>query len=144
MSMILMAKAMNIKVRNPLRKLVLIKLADSANDKGECWPSYQHIAEQCEMSKCSVMRHILQLEKDGLLRREHRKGAVGIGSESGVCYLALDSAQESSLNHNEFISVSPKKRDYSFDSLVVTASCNRSFGLEFAKRFRAAKELAHG
>ncbi|EPS9346017.1 helix-turn-helix domain-containing protein, partial [Salmonella enterica subsp. enterica serovar Montevideo] len=30
MSMNLMAKAMNIKVGNPLRKLVLIKLADNA------------------------------------------------------------------------------------------------------------------
>ncbi|HIA8111342.1 TPA: helix-turn-helix domain-containing protein, partial [Escherichia coli] len=36
MSMSLMAKAMNIKVGNPLRKLVLIKLADNANDNGEC------------------------------------------------------------------------------------------------------------
>ena len=30
MSMLLMAKAMSIKVGNPLRKLVLIKLADNA------------------------------------------------------------------------------------------------------------------
>ncbi|ECG5516286.1 helix-turn-helix domain-containing protein, partial [Salmonella enterica subsp. enterica] len=45
MSMNLMAKAMSIKVGNPLRKLVLIKLADNANDEGECWPSYQHIAD---------------------------------------------------------------------------------------------------
>ena len=50
MSMNLMAKAMNIKVGNPLRKLVLIKLADNANDNGECWPSYQHVADQCELS----------------------------------------------------------------------------------------------
>lgn len=34
MSMSLMAKAMSIRVGNPLRKLVLIKLADNANDKG--------------------------------------------------------------------------------------------------------------
>lgn len=30
------------------------------------------------------------------------------------------------------------------DGLVVIASRNHAFGLEFAKRFRAAKELAHG
>lgn len=36
MSMTLMAQAMSIKVGNPIRKLVLIKLADNANDKGEC------------------------------------------------------------------------------------------------------------
>ncbi len=40
MSMELMVKAMKIRVGNPLRKLVLIKLADNASDQGECWPSY--------------------------------------------------------------------------------------------------------
>lgn len=38
MSMELMVKAMKIRVGNPLRKLVLIKLADNASDQGECWP----------------------------------------------------------------------------------------------------------
>ena len=52
--MSLMAKAMGVKVGNSLRKLVLIKLADNANDKGECWPSYQHIADQCECSRTAV------------------------------------------------------------------------------------------
>lgn len=40
MSMALMVKAMKIRVGNPLRKLVLIKLADNASDQSECWPSY--------------------------------------------------------------------------------------------------------
>ena len=53
MSMTLMAKAMAIKVGNPVRKLVLIKLADNANDNGECWPSYQHIADRCEPPRFS-------------------------------------------------------------------------------------------
>ena len=51
MSMELMVKAMKVKVGNPLRKLVLLKLADNASDHGECWPSYQHIADQCEISE---------------------------------------------------------------------------------------------
>jgi hypothetical protein len=56
MSMDLMVKAMKIKVGNPLRKLVLLKLAD-ASDLGECWPSFNHIAEQCEISRRSVISH---------------------------------------------------------------------------------------
>ena len=63
MSMQLMAYAMSLKVGNPLRKLVLLKLADNANDKGECFPSYQHIADQCEISRRAVMGHIQALEK---------------------------------------------------------------------------------
>lgn len=37
-----------------------------------------------------------------------------------------------------------KEQVQSPDGLVVTASRNRAFGIEFAKRFRAAKEQAHG
>lgn len=92
MSMNLMAKAMNIKVGNPLRKLVLIKLADNANDNGECWPSYQHVADQCEVSRSTVKSHIRALEEMGLLKREfRRKGEL---NQSNVFYLTLDDAQQ--------------------------------------------------
>lgn len=77
MSMMLMVKAMQIKVGNPLRKLVLLKLADNASDQGECWPSYQYIADQCEISKRSVMNHIDELCKSGLLKKVFRKGPKG-------------------------------------------------------------------
>lgn len=91
MSMNLMAKAMSIKVGNPLRKLVLIKLADNANDKGECWPSHQHIADHCECSKTAVRNHIDALEEMGILKRENRIGvANGKGNTSNVYYLNMD------------------------------------------------------
>ncbi|MDK2595424.1 helix-turn-helix domain-containing protein [Pseudoalteromonas obscura] len=54
-------------VGNHARKLVLLKLADNACDQVECWPSYQSIAEQCEMFKLTVMRHIADLEKAGFI-----------------------------------------------------------------------------
>ncbi|EOC1067819.1 helix-turn-helix domain-containing protein [Cronobacter malonaticus] len=93
MSMNLMAKAMNIKVGNPLRKLVLIKLADNANDNGECWPSYQHIADQCEISKRSVMNHIAALCDSGLVKKVTRKGEKG--NSSNIYLLHLDGAGDS-------------------------------------------------
>ena len=87
MSMELMVKAMKTKVGNPLRKLVLIKLADNANDVGECWPSYQHIADQCEIGRSTVKVHIRELEKCGLLRREfRRKGEL---NQSNLFHLSL-------------------------------------------------------
>ncbi|EBH6933828.1 helix-turn-helix domain-containing protein [Salmonella enterica] len=92
MSMNLMAKAMSIKVGNPLRKLVLIKLADNANDNGECWPSYQHIADHCECSKCAVKEHISALIKLGLMTKENRVGVNnGKGNTSNVYRLHLTS-----------------------------------------------------
>lgn len=91
MSMNLMAKAMSIKVGNPLRKLVLIKLADNANDEGECWPSYQHIADHCECSRSAVRTHIDALIGMGVLTKENRMGINnGKGNTSNVYYLNLD------------------------------------------------------
>jgi hypothetical protein len=84
-----MVAAMKLRVGNPLRKLVLIKLADNASDMGECWPSYQHIADQCEISKRSVMNHITALCESGLLRKEIRKGGPK-GNSSNVYFLTLD------------------------------------------------------
>ncbi len=72
MSMQLMVDALNAKVGNPGRKLVLIKLADNANDKGECWPSYQHVADQCEMGRSTVKAHIKALAEAGFIRIEAR------------------------------------------------------------------------
>jgi len=89
MSMTLMAQAMSIKVGNPIRKLVLIKLADNANDKGECWPSYQHIAEQCEIGRSTVKSHIKALEDMGLVRREYRKN--GSQNQSNLFHLNFNS-----------------------------------------------------
>jgi uncharacterized phage protein (TIGR02220 family) len=73
----LMAKAFGINAGTAGRKLVLLKLADNANDQGECWPSYQHIADQCEMSKRSAMNHIDALCVDGLIEKRSRKGPKG-------------------------------------------------------------------
>lgn len=93
MSMDLMVQVMKIKVGNPLRKLVLLKLADNASDLGECWPSYQHIADQCEISKRSVMNHIEALCECGLIKKELRTGPKG--NSSNVYQLNLRSAGDS-------------------------------------------------
>ncbi|MCS6153655.1 transcriptional regulator [Shewanella baltica] len=77
MSMELMVKAMKAKVGNPLRKLVLIKLADNANDNGECWPSHQHIADQCEIGHSTVRKHIAALVDMGFVTIKNRKGPKG-------------------------------------------------------------------
>ncbi|HBA34861.1 MAG TPA: hypothetical protein DCZ12_12070 [Gammaproteobacteria bacterium] len=74
MSMTLMVEAMQALVGHSGRKLVLIKLADNANDDGVCWPSYQNIADHCEMGRSTVKQHIKTLEKDGFLTVAERNG----------------------------------------------------------------------
>lgn len=60
------------KVGDPISKLVLLKLADYANHENVCWPSVDHIAEQCELSRSSVFRKLLELEKAGFIERTFR------------------------------------------------------------------------
>ena len=67
MSFKLMAQALDIKTGSPLTKLILLKLCDNANDAGECWPSQNNIAEQCETSRETVNRHIKKLVEIGLI-----------------------------------------------------------------------------
>lgn len=55
-------------------KLVLLALADNANDEGQCYPSLTNIASRCEMHRATVMRSIQSLETAGHVRRTVRMG----------------------------------------------------------------------
>lgn len=52
----------------PLAKFLLVRLADYANDVGECWPSYNRLAKDCGIDPRSAKRVIQGLEKTGLVR----------------------------------------------------------------------------
>ena len=61
----------------PAMKLVLLKLADRANDDGECWPGMDVVADACCISKSSMIRYLAKMEEMGMLSIEHRKGENG-------------------------------------------------------------------
>ena len=103
MSMSLMVDVMKLKIGNPTRKLVLLKLADNANDNGECWPSYNHIADHCEISRRSAINHINALEKVGYLRKEYRPGPKG--NSSNLYYITLDGPKNKASAGGENISL---------------------------------------
>lgn len=92
MSFTQMAKAKPIKVGNSGRKLVLMMLADISDDSGRCFPSYQHLADVCEMSRRSVITHISKLEEDGYLKVTHRKLKGELLNSSNIYHLILKSA----------------------------------------------------
>lgn len=89
MSFKLVAQVMDIKVGSPLRKMILIKLADQANDSGVCWPSYDSIAKTCEISKRSVITHIQKLEQQGFLHIEKRYNTEAGKNFSNKYHLTL-------------------------------------------------------
>ena len=51
----------------PSEKLVLLALADHADDQGVCWPGMQGIAEKCGISRRTVIRVVQSLAKKGLV-----------------------------------------------------------------------------
>ena len=49
------------------RLVIMLCLADHANDNGECWPSIARIAERARIAPANVTRHIKELEAAGYL-----------------------------------------------------------------------------
>jgi hypothetical protein len=60
------------------RKLVLLALADCANDQGECYPSIPHLVGKCSLAERTVQESIAQLEAQGMIRREFRTGRATV------------------------------------------------------------------
>lgn len=62
--------AANVRGLKPATKIVLIQLAERHNkDTGLCNPSIKTLADDCEMDRTTVMRHIDVLEALGLLTK---------------------------------------------------------------------------
>jgi hypothetical protein len=63
---------------SPTQKLVLVKLADNANDDGYCWPSLPYLMKHTCLSNSAVRTAIRQLEEAGLVTR------IGQADERGT------------------------------------------------------------
>ena len=60
------------KVGSASAKLVLIKLADNANDDGVCWPSHRYMEQHCELSRTAIKENIKKLVALDLLTIQER------------------------------------------------------------------------
>ena len=70
MSHYMTALAMKQQGLKPATKIVLYWLADHHNgETGKCFPSINHLARVCEMSRRSVEGHLTVLEQLGLIKR---------------------------------------------------------------------------
>ncbi len=81
------------QVKNPTTKLILMKLADGADESNRSWYSHKTLAIKCETSISSVRRHLSYLKKLNLIRIEHRIRTEGImkGSQtSNYYYINID------------------------------------------------------
>jgi hypothetical protein len=55
-------------------KIVLLALADCANDEGHCWPSVASLVRKCSKSERTIQGSIKRLEAEGLLVRREVPG----------------------------------------------------------------------
>ena len=91
--------AANVKGLRPSSKVVLIQLADFHNkETGQCNPSAQRLADECEMGRSTVFRHLTDLEEFGLIERSHRGNGKG-GRGSSQYNLKLDIVLGASSKH---------------------------------------------
>lgn len=65
------------KIKSPGQKLVLVALANFADDKGHCFPSYATVGKISGQSERTVMRHMASLEEAGLVSRQRRRRKDG-------------------------------------------------------------------
>lgn len=61
----------------PGKRLVMLALADHANDEGVCYPSISRLCLRTGMKERTVQTHIRELEADGYLSRDMNKGRSG-------------------------------------------------------------------
>lgn len=62
------------KTRHHAKKLVLLALADNANDDGVCWPSIKTLARKCDLSPQGVLNQLEQLVDEGRIEVERSNG----------------------------------------------------------------------
>ena len=90
MSGIALIWAANVKGLKPAAKIVLIQLADFHNkETGQCNPSAQRLADECEMGRATLFRHMTTLVESGLVTR-HARGDGDGGRGSNQYELHLD------------------------------------------------------
>jgi hypothetical protein len=77
MSHLATAWAYRQKIKVSGRKFVLVALADFADEQWSCFPGQERLAAMTGQDVRSVRRHMIELEKDGLISRESRFLANG-------------------------------------------------------------------
>jgi hypothetical protein len=74
MSIKIMSACWDIDNLSHTQKIVLLSLADQANDSGVCWPSMSSTSQRCGLNERSARRVIAELESMGHLSRSFHSG----------------------------------------------------------------------
>lgn len=73
----------------PADRLILLALADIADDAGKCWPGIGYIVEKCGVSRSTVQASVKRLQEKGLLEIEQRKQEQPVRFDTNLYRLHL-------------------------------------------------------
>lgn len=68
MSLLFSTAVWSADISDPTSKFILLRLADHANDAGECWPSVASICKSTGLCERSVQGKLRALEKSGIIK----------------------------------------------------------------------------
>ncbi|WP_285295443.1 helix-turn-helix domain-containing protein [Aureimonas altamirensis] len=81
--------AVRQKVGSSMGKIILLMIANRADEDGRCFPSQQRLASDCECSVRTVREWLSRFEQKGILRRCERRRNDGRKTSDEI-YLAMD------------------------------------------------------
>ena len=78
MSIQAVAWAIRQRVGSPTGKVLLMCLANYADENGECWPSQTTISNEAELGERATRDWLKTLEESGFIERRRRNRADGV------------------------------------------------------------------
>ena len=90
-----------------IAKLILISLADQANDEGFCWPSIESLIKRTGLSERAVQNCLNELERSKTIVRKRRKHATTV-------YLVVPHLSTAPKHERQYIAIDETTRDSVF------------------------------
>ncbi len=78
---------------SPMQKIVLLSLADRANEQNYCYPSFDRLMKDTGSSRSSIIRSLLALEGLGFIARIHRKNDKGNNTSNAYQLIGVENRE---------------------------------------------------
>lgn len=82
MSVRIMAQVFDLPDMGPTKRIIMLALADHADDAGRCYPSVDRLAKRTGLSERAVRTNLRQLESEGYLGTQ-----IGVGPQGCNVYI---------------------------------------------------------
>jgi hypothetical protein len=128
--------ALTAETGSPGCKLVLIVLANYANDENEAWPSIKTLTTKTEQGEKTVWRHLKDLEKNGFISSQNRFSKDGSRSSNLYKLNTVTPLVKMTTGQNDHLSFCPENTVTPLVKMTRNPSIKPSYpseGLEPAK-----------